>query len=375
MRLTACDVLEVGMVERPKFVGFGAVRAARSPNAQRLAAMLDPMRGPGLFSQDANGKPMVKINYIQDQEVTPTTAFTCAVGTKGTTSQTTFVIDKYLKDGLSFEMKEYSDLCNGVDAYLSSLSPNVSLNFGGSTSATLAKFGAVGQLKDQIHRRLNSAFMQPLNNYVLSKLAPGYNPLRESLVRQPTKLKDATGHYVEDFLEELNALKMTTGYCGKYIAIGGVKWATWFSNSCGMPNIHCCSELGVNFQTVRDSMPFEFYLDTNVDTMYGAGTLILIEEDSLAMVDFKQNQFLPSSICCEEYGNLSVQLAACCEPSFTLTLETFSEQKGKCATTNKPAVNVHWEMTYDVWTKPHSFTHPDSSPLHDDTGIYHYFLQ
>lgn len=376
MRLTACEMLEVGMAERPKFIGYGAMRAARSPSSKMLVEALDPMRGAGLYSQDANGKPTVKINYLtENTTAVPLTSFACTVGTQVAPKQTTFTIDKFLMDGLSFEAKQFSDLCEGVDAYYSSVYNRSSANFGSSTNAALNKFNAMGQMKAQFELRMRSTIINPIENYILTKLAPGYNPLRASAVVQPTKIKDATGHYVEDFLEELNALKMTTGYCGKYIAIGGVKWANWFSKTCDMPNIHCCSELGTNWQVVRDSMPFEFYFSNLVDSIYGQGTIIIIEEGALAMLTFNENQFRPSAEwCCDEFGTLDLQLAECCEDTFNLKLETFSTKKGMCATGGVPSVDVYWMLKYDVWTRPFNFR-TDVAPLSGDTGIYHYVMQ
>jgi hypothetical protein len=212
-----------------------------------------------------------------------------------------------------------------------------------------------------------------MEQYALQKLVAGYNPLTQQITAKVINLKDAAGHYVEDILTEMVQLKLTTGYADNYIAIGGIKWATWFSASCGMPNIHCCSDIGTNFQTVRDSMPFEFYFSNYVDAMYGEGTLILIEKESFAGLTFAQNQFMPNSFAENEFGSLSVRLAENCENSFILPLETFSNKKGMCPTSGKPQIELYWQLTYDFWTKPFNFLE-GATPLSGDTGIYHYVL-
>jgi hypothetical protein len=378
MKLTACETMEVALVggnNLPKFNGYGAIRAGKSPAAAAVIEALDPMRCDGKFSQDANGDPYVKINYFLEQDIAPQTSFSCTPRAKATPSQTDFKITKYLQDGLNFNSKEYETLCCDVETYLNSQYSGISLQGNQEALAFMRKFSALGQFKQQFMTSLNSAFLQPMENYALTKLVPGYNPVDATSAQVPIVMKDATGRWTTELLEKIAALKLETGYCGQYIAIGGTKWSLWFGAECGMPNVTCCSDIGVNFQAVRDNLPFEFYYSRFIDQMYGDGALILIEEGSFALFNWLQKKFLPDAACCETYGSLTVSLASCCDPSMALPFDTHSTVQGLCATGGKGVDQAFfWSSKYDVWTKPFSFLY-GTAPLSTMTGVFHFKWQ
>lgn len=378
MRLTPCEVVEtalLGGTNLPRFNGYGAIRAGKSPSSAAIINALDPMLCDGHYTQDAAGNPYVKINYFLEQDIEPQTTFSCVPGTKGLPKQTDFAIKQYLQDGISFNSKDYEKLCCDVDGYLNSQYGGVNLTGNQEALQFMRKFSALGHFKQQFVTRLNSAFLAPMENYLLTKLVPGYNPVDATSAQVPIIMKDATGRWTTELLEKISALKLETGYCGQYIAIGGTKWAQWFGNECGMPNVTCCSDIGVNFQAVRDNLPFEFYYSRFIDAIYGAGALILIEEGSFAAFNWVAKQFLPDAACCETYGMLNVSLASCCEPSMSMMLDTHSAVQGLCATKGKGVnTDLFWSAKYDGWVKPFSFTH-GTSPLSAQTGIYHFKWQ
>lgn len=183
-----------------------------------------------------------------------------------------------------FDQAQLMKLEPAAESYLNAVNSGLSLN-NPNTGANAAMWQGLAEIGERIMEKIETAILEPLNTVCLTNMIAGVG---KNLVDGsdgttiPTIVLYADDDKVKkDFVAYVMNIMRKHQMKTKPIVVGGTL-AAQFITEMGWTSLQ---DIGYDFDRIRAQMPFEFYYDSQIDTTYGDG-YILISEPGAAAVNF-----------------------------------------------------------------------------------------
>lgn len=305
---------------------------------------------------------------------------------------------------INIPYKDWLDSCCGVEEYYEMV---VEARRQGNLGSQIERYiyDIQGRQKDRryeaalvaekIQRTLNGpgGKLEQMNTYFLSKIqgAAGYNyvtdvvtglPVGDATWELPVLYPLTAGCATSQMIINPNLLRieldrfvrMHPECTNGFSIIGGYK----FNDMFGTVDMLCCDSSGFDQSAaIRKvmGMPFNYYLDATIDTLYAPGTFFIVENATLAffwlnLFDDPKRRLTDQDMSGihRRSGQVSVPMSNCRTNGINLKLDAMLFSKMDCLT--EPETSLQMKAQYELWVKPRKGCVGEDVP----SGIYQALL-
>ena len=366
-----------------KFTEIGSLQAMRSPLLKPLTDALEPKRakdenrlsmyvGPG---GDDDIVPSIEVNY--QQQYIPSNKKTvrnnATGGERPKAPQTVSVDFKHYREYThAYKTVDFIKLTAEAEAYLAKTKAGATPDIGDANFNGLKVVGSSimdtiegGLLTDMNADTLNALVAARGGNLTLGKIGPAN--MAEPIIALYNKDEMKTNH--RSMWEEFNALKREHNIKAKFIVLGGRKMAKYMD----FKEVVSPTDLGVDQKALYDKLPFEFYYDPEIDTIYGQDKILVIDPGAACVQNILEHQYIvkQKQVANTSFGFMSLSIAQYDSITFDMKfdLRVEASDKGKYPS---------WLATpssglYGYFTRPKGFF-KDYNGWDTVTGIFGYQL-
>lgn len=270
-----------------KFDSYGALEAMQDPAFTATRQAINPLTMPKdntlawVTKAGRNIKvPKVEISYkpqIVQSAITERTKQSTGTTLTDATSHTIY-FDKHW---------EYTWKKTVPDELLEDAAQNYlrALISGKLTMGRVANLdGMMNNLAFELYGSMVPTIFGPANTYINNTLIAGvgknkaYSSESGDSPCVQVSLYDAKGNPKRDFVSAIMNTKVANKINGKPILIGGLKALTWHRDM----GLYKTNQDGLDFTAVYSSLPWVFYYDEAIDTLYGQNKVILLDPAAAA---------------------------------------------------------------------------------------------
>lgn len=144
--------------------------------------------------------------------------------------------------------------------------------------------GMMNNLAYEMYGSMVPTIFGPANTYVVNTAiaAVGKNKAFPTATGDSPCIQveghDNQGNPKRDIVSAIMNTKVANKINGKPILIGGLKWLTWHRDM----GLYKTNQDGLDFTLLYSSLPWVFYYDEQIDTLYGANKAILFDPAAMA---------------------------------------------------------------------------------------------
>lgn len=358
-----------------RFSGLGGLTALRSPQLKPLIDAMNPANAAneGRLSVASGGvTPTVTLNYKAKYAPTVKTSRTVATGTNiAAASSATVAFSLHREYDMNFQTPDLLAVEAQTEQFLAEYVATQ-----GKVKAKAGEYNLLGIIGDEFLRTVEDGMLTPVNTQCVTALntAAGLNLLYTGAAgaSQTIDLFDSAGSPKTDFFREMVKIKQVHGIKGKLIVIGGLTLMDYL----GVRAIASPADTGFDFTLLYDKLPIEFYFDSQIDTIIGAGEILVVDPGAACLETIMEHgQVIKSAkVANTSYGSGSIGIVPGVETAVDLTTYTFDfDFRVKEYDTAYPTWTVTPSVKFGIFTRPAGY-HSSVGSWATVTGIFKYVV-
>lgn len=356
-----------------RFGSHGAMLSLRSPQSAALIKEINPMvadQGKRLSFTVVAGNPVPQVSVqfrpqaaaVSKSLVRRTKAATMAgVNTERPVISANVTYDSYHEYTEDFTQAQLLKLEPAAAKYLDGLNRGV-------VKLDYSEQQGIEEIGRRLVEKMDDAMFIPLNLACTTRLiaAIGTNLVDGSTaVALPTiVLFDAAGRPRHQFLQYMKDIRRAHNIKGKLVVVGGMAISRYFDAL----QISDVQDLGFDGRKILSEMPTEFYFDSEIDTNYGAGRIIIRDPGAAALefVNEHGDVIGAKRVADTTYRRMAVTLAGYDSPTFTteFDLRAIEDDTGAY-----PKILIVPSVRCGIFTRPAGVI-KDFGPWTAVTGVY-----
>lgn len=356
-----------------RFSGLGGLVALRSPQLKALIAEMNPANAAdeGRLSVASGGvTPTVTLNYKAKYAPTVKTSRTVAAGSNvAAVSSATVSYSLHREYDINFQTLDFLAAEAETEAFLTHC-------VAGRAQAQAGEYKLLGIIGDEFLRTVEDGLLKPINTQCVSALntAAGLNLLYTGAAgaSQTIDLFDSAGSPKTDFFREMVKIKQIHGIKGKLIVIGGLTLMDYL----GVRAIASPADTGFDFKLLYDKLPIEFYFDAQIDTIIGAGEILVIDPGAACLETIQEHgQVIKTAkVANTSYGSGSISVVPSVNTEVDLSTYTLDfDFRVKEYDTAYPTWSVTPSAKFGIFTRPAGY-HSSVGSWATVTGIFKYVV-